>query len=167
MKHNNCEINIPYPPIAIGEPNLDYATLLMKDYAGPNGEFTALTQYFYQYLITKNHYSDFAAKMECISIIEMRHMEMLGELIVLLGGKPVYAMCDCEKYVFWGSYNVLWTENIQKFLLENIEGEKLAIKNYLKHIKQIKDYKIQEVLNRIIKDEEYHITIFKEYLKYF
>lgn len=167
MKHNECELNIPYPPIEVEEKNFRYAQLLLKDYAGPNGELTALTQYFYQYLITQNQYSDFADQMECISIVEMKHMEILGKLIVLLGGNPFYGTYDCGKYTFWSGYNISTTENIRNFLMENIEGEKLAIQAYLKHISEIKDCKIREILKRIIKDEENHIRIFNSYLKYF
>lgn len=168
MSHNNsCELDIPYPPIEVERENKCYAQILLHDYAGPHGELTALTQYFYQYLITEHKYYEFAEDLECISISEMHHMEKLGEIIVLLGGDPLIRTIECGRCNYWCGDNILPTKNVIKFLEENIAGEKLAIRNYRKHICMIKDRKIQAVLERIILDEEEHIKIFCKYIDIF
>ena len=40
--------NKPYPNINVKRRNTDHAKLLLHDYAGINGEDTAIHQYFYQ-----------------------------------------------------------------------------------------------------------------------
>ena len=46
----------------------------------------------------------------------------------------------------------------------NIAGEQEAIRQYRKQIQIIQDCHIQEILKRIILDEELHIELFKKYL---
>lgn len=167
MKHNSCELDLPYPPIEIEGQNPRYAQILLHDYAGPHGELTALTQYFYQYFIINNQYSNFARELECISIVEMKHMKMLGEIIVLLGGNPLLRTIAPRRNIYWCGNNISPTQDIKNFLIQNIAGENLAIENYRKHIAMINDVKIKAILNRIIKDEENHISIFNKYLKEF
>jgi bacterioferritin len=164
MPINDYSLDIPYPPIEIERRNTNYAQLLLHDYAGAQGELTALTQYFYQHLLTKYRYKEFSSTMEYISIEEMRHMEMLGELIVLLGGNPLYRTIDQYNSTYWTSENVSPLQNIHKFLNANIKSENIAIDNYRLRITQIRDVKIQHVLERIILDEEHHIATFKEFL---
>lgn len=94
-------------------------------------------------------------------------MEMLGKVITLLGASPLYRTVNFNKIKFWCGYNVKSTQEITEFLKENIEGEKLAIKNYRIHITQIKDPKIIALLERIIIDEEKHIEIFNMLLHKF
>jgi bacterioferritin len=167
LGHNDCELNLSYPPVEVTEKNCTYACLLLNDYAGKNGELTALTQYFYQYLITKYKYINFGETLECIAICEMRHMEMLGELIVQLGGNPLYRTVNNRNNQFWCGYNVSSTQDIIRFLKENIQAENIAIKNYEARICQINDSKIQKVLERIILDEKHHINIFSSYIDEF
>lgn len=78
----------PYPEIKVAEPNLYYAELLMDDYAGVVSEFTAISQYLYHYFVLKRRHEDLGEMLENIAITEMRHMEILADTIVLLGGEP-------------------------------------------------------------------------------
>ena len=50
-------------------------------------------------------------------------------------------------------------------LLADIESERAAIKQYKIHIGLIKDNSVNQVLARIIKDEEYHIMLLQVLLK--
>lgn len=164
MHTNKCKLDIPYPPIEVSQKDRGYAVLLLNNYAGNNSELTALTQYFYQYLITEHQYEELAETLECISIVEMHHMEMLGELIVKLDGDPQMRTYNNCSSLYWCSNRVNPTKDIKSFLLKNIESEKTAIKNYETRISQIDDPKIQKILKRIILDEEYHIKLFENFL---
>jgi bacterioferritin len=64
--------------------------LLLEDYAGAVSELTAINQYFYHHLVFEDKYEDLAELEECISIIEMMHLELLGETILMLGVDPKY-----------------------------------------------------------------------------
>ena len=91
----------PLPPIRIERKNPEYARLLLADYAGKAGEFTASTQYIYQAFITHQSHPRLSEDLEHISIAEMRHMERLGKLIVLLGGNPLLRTCPMGGCCYW------------------------------------------------------------------
>ena len=65
----------------------------------------------------------------------------------------------------------LWTpeylsipENVRKMLLADMESEAEAIKQYERHMSMIGDDCVNDVLARIILDEEYHIMLLKSLL---
>lgn len=159
-----CKLNISYPRIEVTEKNLKYANLLLNDFAGPFSEMTAINQYFYQHLIVDKEHKDIAEALECISMVEMHHLEMLGEIIVLLGGNPLPRIENGRNSRYWIGCDISPTQNIKKFLIENIKAEEGAIKAYKRRIAQIKDPKIVTILERIIMDEEHHLGIFQKFL---
>ena len=160
-------LDIPYPPLEVEEKNLRYARLLHKDYVGRNGELTAITQYLYQYFLTTVNKPDIAKTLKCIEIIEMEHFRMIGTLIVLLGGDPIYMAPQSRKPTYWCTSNVDTEKEIIKFLSDNIRIEEIAIYNYEQRVEQIKDEKVRAVIERIILDEEHHIMLFNSLLTEF
>lgn len=156
-----------YPDVRIEKENKYYANLLLEDYAGNYSELTAITQYVYQNFNSFQKYPKFAEAMSRIAIVEMRHLELLGKTIHLLGLNPEYKskvnMCDYYKY--WDSSNINYDTYIIYMLNTNIIQEEIAIKNYKYHLNIIKDKYIQELLKRIIEDEVIHIECFKNLLQ--
>ena len=71
-------------------PNRQYAELLLEDYTGMISEITAVKQYLYHYFVLKSINPEVADLLECVSLVEMHHMEMLAETIRLLGVSPRY-----------------------------------------------------------------------------
>jgi rubrerythrin len=84
------KVDEPYPPIRVERPNPRYARILQEDFAGTVSEMTAITQYLYHHFDMEPVLREVAELLEEISIVEMTHFEMLGELIKMLGGDPVY-----------------------------------------------------------------------------
>lgn len=164
MSDHGCRLDLPYPPVEVEGKNLCYAQILLKDFAGKNGEVTAITQYLYQHFLVHQENPTLSQLLACISEVEMRHMDMVGELITLLGALPLYRAIDGCVNAFWTGNYVCPTQNAKKFLTENIAAEKTAIRNYRHHISLIKDRKVQAVLERIILDEEHHIGLFTKAL---
>jgi len=164
MSQSDCVLNIPYPPTEVKDKNLYYARLLLNNYAGQNGELTAITQYLYQHFISEECYKELAESLQCIARVEMHHLEILGELITKLGGNPLFRTQNQGRNSFWSGKYVSELQNAKRFLQKNIEAENVAIRDYKMRIFQINDPKIQNILERIIKDEEHHIVIFKQYL---
>lgn len=160
-----CELATPYPPLQIEEKNLYYASLLTNDFAGVVSEMSAITGYVFQSLVTAN--PKISSMVHCISIIEMRHLRYIGELIELLGGKPRLAVQSGCKGSFWNAQYLSYETNPKYFLKENIANEKAAIANYYIRISQIGDKFVQSILNRIILDEENHIRLFNALLDEF
>ncbi|MBP8641167.1 MAG: hypothetical protein KBI01_09790 [Oscillospiraceae bacterium] len=160
-----CELDVPYPPVQVSGKNLYYASLLTNDYAGVVSEMSAVMGYVFQSLVSNNQI--ISATINCISIVEMRHLRYIGELIELLGGKPRFAVQSGCKSSFWEGQFISYEANPKYYLKENIANEKTAIANYSLRIKQINDNFVQSILNRIIMDEENHIRIFNALLDAF
>ena len=152
----------PYPEIKVAEPNLYYAELLMDDYAGVVSEFTAISQYLYHYFVLKRRHEDLGEMLENIAITEMRHMEILADTIVLLGGNPIIRGSFSTGRRFWNGRFVYYGTGLCERLRANLDAEFQAIRNYEDHIAIIRDPYVQAILRRIILDEKVHITLFKK-----
>lgn len=158
---------LPYPPTQVSKQNKYYADLLSVDYCGMVSELSAVTQYIDNEIRLSKEYCEISQTILSVAMAEMTHMQILGELILLLGGKLTYtANYNCEK-VMWSPDSVDLKTNPREILLEAIFGEQSAIHQYKKHIKEIKDTNVTAVLARIIKDEEYHIFLFRTLLEKF
>lgn len=160
------KLNLPYPEVKVEKENSYYADLLSQDYAGIVSETTASMLYSYQYFNTFNSNEEFSKIIEEIGVVEMKHLEMLGKTIKLLGKEPIYKTCESQRgdCVMWSATNISYDNNIKEMLKTNIRGEMSAIKNYEHHIKIIDDKYIKEMLERIILDEKRHIEIFETLL---
>lgn len=165
--HTKYIVNLPYPKPMIETQNMQYANILFKDYAGVVSEFTAVSLYVYQHFVSEGEYNDYAKLIGGISMAEMKHLELLGKTIKLLGVKPIYIDNACPPGKFWTPRYVNFTTFIKEMLTEDIQSEQKAIKNYRYHITLIQDRYIKKLLERIILDEEFHLKLFKElYKKY-
>jgi bacterioferritin len=80
---------MPFPPVKVEKSNLEYANLLLDVFASSaDSELQAITQYIYH---SKTISNDTISKaLMCIALVEMHHLDVLSELITLLGGKPFY-----------------------------------------------------------------------------
>ena len=92
---NNCSfaginpimVALPYPPLQVKEPNPSYAELLRIDYCGAVSELSAITQYINNENRLSYEKCPIAKTLLGIAMAEMMHLQKLGELICLLGGK--------------------------------------------------------------------------------
>ncbi len=161
-------MDLPWPAIQVQAKNQVYVNLLSVDYCGAISEMSAITQYINNEnrLSCKN--CPLARTILGIAMAEMMHLQKLGELIFLLGGNVDFIARQPN------GRNAMWTpgylnipENGQKMIMADIEAERSAINQYRMHQKMINDKCVNRVLERIIKDEEYHImllqTLMKEY----
>lgn len=149
----------PYPEIRVENKNKEYAKILLEDYAGINSETTAVFQYSYQ-SISNYEIEELSEILEQISIVEMKHIELLGKTITLLGELPKLSFNYNNYLTYWSGSFIDYTTNIKEFLIMNIQAEKNAIENYKKHACIINDKYIKELLYRIIDDEKKHIECF-------
>jgi len=156
-------INLPYPKVEVQKKDPNLAYHILKLYAGNLSELTAVNQYSFQGIYL-NDYKDLSKILENISIVEMRHLKILGELIEKLGLIPYYATYNNNKPIPWNSDYVNFTINYREMLVSDINGENDAIKEYKKIINMTDDSNIKAIINRIILDEERHIEILKKLL---
>lgn len=154
-------LDIPYPEIKIERQNTKYAQLLMEDYAGVISEMTAINLYTYQNILNKKNYSELSEMLHDISITEMRHLQILGELINLLGLYPTFQSVNNGLLCSWDSSYINYNTDIKEMLLIDIKSEEEAIAQYRLHQSIIDDKYIKEIIERIILDEQQHIKCFK------
>jgi len=148
----------PYPEVT-GAHDPETVAMLKEDYAGVHGELTAITMYVYQDgRSTENE--TFANSVLQIAIVEMLHLDMLGDAIVALGGSPSFD--DGQNY--WTANNVNYTADFKEMLRTDISAESTAIANYEKHAALTKNQSVKALLERIIEDEKLHLRFFTETL---
>ncbi len=159
-------VDLPWPDIQVRGQNQIYANLLSADYCGATSEMSAITQYINNENRLSGRNCPLARTILGIAMAEMMHLQKLGELIFLLGGNVDFvARHPNGKNVMWTPGYLNIPENRRKMLMADIEAERSAINQYRMHVKVISDDCVNRVLERIIKDEEYHIMILQELLK--
>lgn len=171
MNHNSDHlkyaVNLPYPKPMVEMPNTEYANILLKDYAGVVSEFTAVSLYSYQHFISDGQYQDYAELINGIAMVEMKHLELLGETIKHLGIKPIFIDNAYPPGKPWNASYVNYSIPIKEMILEDMQSEQKAIETYKYHITLIQDGHVKKLLERIILDEELHLKLFtQEYEKY-
>lgn len=158
--------DLPYPPVQVRGENQGYADLLRVDYCGAVSELSAIAQYINNENRIAGENCSIAKTILGIAMAEMMHLQKLGELIVLLGGTVDFtAKGRNGRPVMWTPEYLVLPEQMRKMLLAGIESEKEAIRQYEMHMKMIKDDCVNAVLERIVKDEEYHIMLLRMLLE--
>ncbi|KUO52874.1 MAG: hypothetical protein APF76_14710 [Desulfitibacter sp. BRH_c19] len=159
---NVPHVNEPYPPIKVMEANPRYARILLESYAGNVSEMTAINLYLYHHYDSDDELPEFADIVEAVAIVEMHHLEILAKLIILLGGDPRYHGSDGA---WWsGRYVDYLTGEPCLQIHADIRAESAAITQYRQQIIAIDDPYVQAMLQRIIKDEQLHLAIFRKLL---
>ncbi len=154
-----AKINIPYPKIQVKSRNEQYAEILSRDFCSSVSELTAVMQYTNHEIRFKQKYCNAANTILSIAKTEMIHLQMIGEVIVLLGGSINYSYFNNGSYTRWTPEYVDFGTNYVNMILLDINDEYKAIRQYENHIKAIDDNCINTLLERIIKDEKYHIEL--------
>ncbi len=155
-------MDLPYPPVRVKERNRNYANLLSVDYCGSVSELSAITQYINNENRMSGEKCPLAQAILGIAMAEMIHMQKLGELIFLLGGSVDFtAKLQNGCCQMWSPKFITIPQEPGEMLAADIESEKDAICQYEKHIRDIDDSTVNAILERIIKDEEYHIMMLK------
>ena len=160
-------VDLSYPEVTVLQPNKTVAKLLLNDYAGHVSEFGAIAQYVFHMIVLEKNYPDVADALRGISIVEMDHLDMLGDLIKALGVLPDFRGIQDGKCAYWNASprNVDYSTEIKKALLADISAEMKAIAQYEKNISMIGDEQIISLLQRIILDEQVHIEVLSAFYK--
>ena len=157
--------DLSYPKIQVEEKNKRYAQILSIDFCGKVSEFTSISQYLNHQIRFTNKYYNAQKVLLSINKTEMMHMQIVCELIVLLGENPNYYYYDDKSYYPWIPQFVDCGTNFVNMILLDINDEYKAIKQYEEHIRDIDDKYIKQILERIIKDEKYHIELLTQLLE--
>ena len=153
----------PYPENVVSEKNYNYASMISEAYAGRESELTAVLQYSFQHFVKDESDERVAAALMKIGIVEMHHLEMLGEMLYKLGSTPIFAG---RRRQIYSASAVNYETDLVKLLNIDIENEYAAIDYYRYINARIDDEGINRVIDRIIEDEKTHIKVLKVLLEY-
>ena len=158
-------VQLPYPSVNGIIKNKKLAKMINNSYAGGHSEMTAILQYVYQgFFFEKCNDVTTANLLKSIAIAEMKHLDILGKLILELGLDPVFALQTPCGYDFYSASNVSYSKTLKKMLYDDILGELMAIQGYQKIISATNDQKIIEIISRIKLDEELHVLALEKRL---
>lgn len=165
MDIKRYQVPEPYPKIKPDKSDKKYIKLVFQDYCSRNGELTAVTEYIHSHITISedNEINKQAADaFRGISIIEMFHFELLGDLINDLGEDPKFVS---GKDISWKGSFVPYGKNLREKLKNAVISEEIAIKNYENHIRLIESKEMKKLYKRIVLDEKLHLEIFTKLLK--
>lgn len=167
---NGIKITLDSPYISIENSGLKETSvaLLQIAFAGNISELSAINTYIYQYLSTSNQYKEISKAIEKIAITEMKHLDIIGKLLINSNVTPYYGFINNKNNLeLWNGAFVNYEKNIIKLLKNNIHDEIYSINLYKKIIELENNENIENIFNRIIEDEENHVRIFKSILNQF
>jgi bacterioferritin len=113
-------------------------------------ELASIIQYMWHHVMASGVESPaIIDRFRLVAMDEMRHAEMLGERIDLLGGVPTTELAAIQV-----------GGDLKKMIEDDIAGEELAVRLYKEHIKLadgLDDPTSRRMLEDILADEERHL----------
>lgn len=152
----------PYPPVKVSGPSRQYAAMMLSNIGSCNSEMSAVSLYFYNSLITRTKFAQVADCFHRISIVEMHHMDIFGQLSLQLGLDPRLWSLQNNRFKYWSPSCNKYPDRLLPILQNALAGEQAAIRKYREQAACIQDCCITAILNRIILDEELHVAIFRD-----
>jgi Mn-containing catalase len=169
VKFSNFKVNEDYPKIKPSNLDKNIIYKLIKINSGNKGEFTSLNQYMYQHfiLVDNKSVSNIYEIIEKIAIAEMIHFKNIAQKLKLSNTDPKYCkyidnnvnLCD-----YWSGQYVDYVNDIEDIITSNIKLEKIAIEDYNNILNESTDENLNEIINRILKDEHSHLNYFSAIL---
>ncbi|GHT73209.1 hypothetical protein AGMMS50262_03910 [Bacteroidia bacterium] len=160
MNYSDHSVEYPHGEVEAGQgvnPEWFYPV-----YKGTNGfsELNAIIQYVSQ----ESLWEDIGEMMMGIAMVEMKHLDKLGDLIINLGGNITNQKYETT-FVEYGKS----TEDAVRL---GVKAEKETIAEYDRIIDKIKPLPQNEttefcltLLAKLIADEEFHVHLFENWLK--
>lgn len=165
-KEEHFAAKAPYPPVCIDEVNKLYGRMMLDNMGGQNSEMTAVSLYLYNNLLLLDD-EHLSFTFHKISIVEMHHLEIFGQIARLMGENPRLWTYRGNQMFYWSPGFNSYPMEIKPLLVNAINHERQAIQKYRAQCAKIQDENIVRCLERIIMDEELHIEIFESlYKKY-
>lgn len=166
---NRCEKERPvkyvfadsseYPPVRVCGENAVYAREMLNNIGACDSEMSSIAGYVYNSMIATGEYEGLGEAFSKISMVEMRHLNIFGQLVDMLGGDPRLWSVNRGRYTYWTAACNQYPRNVQEILKHSYRAEEAAIEKYEWQIRHIDDRYIQEILRRIILDEKCHLKV--------
>lgn len=157
-------LDLPYPEITVAEKNPEHAKMILSNIGGTDSEMSAVALYCYDHLVT-GEYPEISRAFHAISIVEMRHLSIFGDVAQRLGADPRLWEMAGRRKKYWSADKIRYSTKLRRIFTDALFSENMAVEKYSKQARVIRDPGVVEVLNRIILDEKEHIKILNELLK--
>ncbi|MDR3288852.1 MAG: LysM peptidoglycan-binding domain-containing protein [Peptococcaceae bacterium] len=152
------------PPFnRVSEPNLTYAIWLYDAYAGKESELTTTTAYLYQAVILDR--PEFDALLQPIAYDELRHLNLLGQILRQLGVDPRYGSFQKTRWTDWRSRYIHYQTDPCQILERNMRDEAATYYAYMELSQKISIPEIQNTLIQIACEEGHHCQCFANALQ--
>lgn len=156
-------VDLPYPNLSEVKKDVKTAAVIAPAYASMHGELNTILQYLYHYFnFVGDGDEETADIIMGITLSEMHHLQILGELLLRLGVDPVFTKMPPHCCNYYTSENVRYSKTPIKMLIDDVSAEIYAVKQYDKIASAITDEKVRAVINRIALDEEFHVKVLNE-----
>ena len=153
-------VDLPYPKLDQLQPDLCAAEIIAPSYASMSSELGAILQYLYHHFqYTERGMEKYATAMEDIAISEMTHFDLLGTALIRLGVDPVFTARPPRRYDYFNTSRIAYSTYPQKMLLDDIQGERMAIAQYEDMICRLRNEEVAALIQRIVMDERLHVQI--------
>lgn len=152
----------PYPPAKAVTHNEKYAELIRGSFSGRESELSSAASCLYHGLKFSISCPELSRAFMGIAVCELRHLMLLGELLVSLGGDPRFFCCLPTNSIAGGWWNahpvtLSYHSTTDAALKSGISAKKGSIAEYKSISEYIDDGNIRLLLKRIIADEELHL----------
>lgn len=157
-------LDIPYPAVDNLDINVEYGHVILPNLGGLVSEMNTVSLYSYNSVVLEQKWPELSLAMHEISLVEMKHLNIFSKMCYRLGVDPRLWDCQNDFLEYWSpGYNV-YPRQIHTLLENAISQEKKTILMYQQQISKIDEPIIQDILKRIILDEQLHIQIFEYFL---
>lgn len=168
MHPGSFAASAPYPSVEDIQPNIHDLHLILNDYAGLISELSAVTQYVYHQLNAKEDgFYQLGQVLLSIAKVEMRHLDLLGSTLCKLGGSPQFIYRAPEGFQYWNAGMIDDLRSTKAMVQSDLLLERQTIAAYEHQSATVNQSAVKAVLDRLILDEECHVTILKEQLQLF
>ena len=164
MDYENLCLNSkdPFPEIENAVRDNKTVGILKDLISDRGGELFATLMYSFQQFVCKEKAQQISKIIEEISIVEMKHMELLSNAMIQFGGVPVFTN---ERGEYFNANYVNYTTNLYEILTTDIKAEKGAVEAYTQAANMVTNESLKNLLLRIRADEECHLSVFEKLLR--
>lgn len=163
-KKNPVAAPEPYPAVAVHTPNRRLVQLIQQDIAYSKGEMSAVCQYLYHHWMLNGSYPEMASTLLRIAEVEMRHLQILGELVRAAGGDPRFCCVQKNSCQCWSGNMIHYGGNVRQMLKWDLVSERDTADLYESQARFVKDENAAAILSRLAVDERLHCQILEHLL---
>ena len=95
---------------------------------------------------------------------DMEHLDLVGQLIVLLGGDPIFGVIARQGVNWWRGGLIPRNQTARQALTYDIRAQEEAIRTYRRLMLLISDPNIDALLRRILADEQCQLQVLRSLL---